>query len=305
MLKKFINNNVFWIGMKKGYLYFCVFLFILLLVGLVDSIELKKTPITLNAKPRMNFTMRLEEPNGAEGGRVLEEKADGAGFYVYNYYSPFSNFLVKLEFEYMGREYDEEYGPYDAGSSVSINLLKVIDEEVLTDTGSGPNSEIDPADADSLDTGADDENKITGLSVGDSSSELSRKIYFIAGGFILAGAFVFFFLRVKNSKRTLSNKGEISDSERIRSVVIGDSVSKVPERKFAPLVPENNQSGAVKNPEKLNELVDAEKRIADLQREISLLKNRNRIREIERHIKREQRELERLQRDTDFDSINK
>ncbi len=249
----------------------------IMLVQLVDSVQVKKVPINLKLERRQNFTMDIIDNSNSEILQTISGKSDGAGEYLYTYYHWIRAIKLEIEVKKDGQAIKKGFGPYILGE----NVTAVID--FFNDGGAGssnPVSDVAPS-AQQNDSSSSENNLSQNLSGGaapDSSAGITGLAidsgnagidgwakYLIIGVVIVLCAGTIVMVLVKKGLPSFSISSSVNDR-------VAASVRKAPELELA------------------------ERKIEDLQHQVSMLKNEERIKELERNIAQSREEINRLRK---------
>lgn len=258
--------------------YFVLFVIVFFLVVNVSAtfasaVEVKKTPITITKMPpRMSFTMDIIDASTREILLNLTKKSDGAGVFMYTFYSIVGNNLkIVIKYNDNGQEVSKEFGPYPANAAASVEYDSSGETAGTTDDSTSNSSNTSLSDSGSEVV----EGTLTGAVTGSgaSSSGYLKWIAYIVVAFIAVGAVVFLFLK----RQDLAGK-----FKRTPGMV---------ERRDTP----KKEVGA-HTPQQNYDAIMAQKKIRELESEVSRLKNKGKIEEIERRMQQEKSEIDRLKR---------
>jgi len=257
---------------KKKTFYAIFLLLVVVFAGIVSSLSVQKTIINIHAGKYNNLTIIISKPSD---GSILETKSDFAnqeGEFSYTHYALVPKIDIKIEIRDLNGNLlgTQEFGPYDSGSPISLTIDSSNLGEIITDSSSGPSddssNDVAPEESSITDesTITDDVPGVTGFAVSDGASSSNVGYYILAvifvGGLLLLGGLWHY------------KKGSFHPHSKIKknfsTVDSGNSV----------------------------DLRKAQKRISQLESEVTLLKNQDRIKDLQKSINKEQDEISRLRR---------
>ncbi len=240
--------------------------------------EVTKTLISVNnMEKRMDFTLDIIDSDRNEILQTFEGKSDGAGIYIHKssggvpgYYSfGVSNLKLVFKIDNNGEMTKKEFGPYPVGIDIIIEFNAGSADEVPADSATvsddasiGETSTVDESSSGSITGQAIDSQQ--------AKNRPSNLFFYILGAIVLFGAAALLVLR---------------------SSFRGQRQSLVP---VVPLSAESKQKSMT--PQNKYNLMMAQKRIRELESEVSRLKNQEKIDQIERNIAQEKSEIDKLRK---------
>ena len=301
--------------------------------GVVMALEVKKTEIILYTRPYQNLTLEIVDPNTNEILQDFTNRSRKFGEFRRAYYSLIDSILIRVKDLDTAGSAAKTYGPFSTGAVVEINITSdELPSGVIPFSGNSTNSTSinnTAGNPTNSSNGSFGNNPITGFTTGGEWT-LSKNYYFVGLGMIVLGLAVFL-LRMKMKQRMISDnlpspekvhKASIQvrpTQERIQRVSprpvsatqrSADShyavrpVSKQVNRPFASkqvntknsnfnraVLSETMTSAAGQS----SEIEESERRIADLQKQIDQLRNKERAIQLQQRIAKEQEELRRMQ----------
>lgn len=262
---EFMNNN-------RGLIVSIVL--VMLMIGFVSGLEAKKTEISFTTEKRLDFTLKIIDSETGDTLQKLKETTDGAGYFMYEYYSLVDSIDFLFEATYNDEDFEQEFNDYFAGEPavLDINLPKANVEEADLAPVVDESVTLDSVSDDSAVDSKDSQASLTGLAVLDSVS-VPKSAYYLLAAFALAGAVTMFMIR-----RSGKNGMVVQQS-------VGSQIS-------SPSVVQKSQVEDVAFNSK--KVAEKEKRISALREELSKLQEEEKIDELEEKVKEEIEELRKL-----------
>lgn len=257
------------------------------LIAIIPAVFAEDTPITVTTYPNHTVTINVLDPSSGDAYAVLTNKSDESGSVTLTFVSGGRKeidlyFLIRKDGKIILSQKDS--GSYVTGNAISFDLrtpepaptpaptpAPVVENTTVAEntSDSAPQEEIidDSVSVEETQNNASAEAKVTGSAISSGLKNLSKSIYYIIGGVILAGLVVLLILK-RNSLGSLVPKRSSNTYYPSARVELNDKELLAAETRIKQVEEQINNMKA-RNQKK----VDAQRKFEEAKRELDKIKS--------------------------------
>lgn len=248
-----------------------------------------KTEVTLTTEPNYNVNIIAKDSENENLVQSFTKVSDSTGIVKVSVSSIVSS--IKLDVTVSGTRgtKNQDFGPYKVETPISIELKIPVEPEVEENTTEDSGLEVTVQEAEKNKNSSG--NKITGFSTFENIS-ISPIVYYIVGIVLILGILVFLVVRFRGSLPSFSGT---KIPQQITTIKASEKLKQMKEeRENLQKVAEGIKEDDIDNDD-VDKVTELERRILDITKEISKIKNKARIKEARKRLEEDKERLEKLE----------